>query len=143
MIIEGIKAFVSFANGNLVGIIILAILPYLILYLSYHFILNIITTRQYSRENGDNDEKFETMRCLEDGAKGERNNIYLINKKSEPKTYQLIDVYTYKQLGYRKPSREDEECFSKKDHKLKKRIKIYNVIFDLGYLIKLLKDIKN
>lgn len=138
--LEEIKALISFVNGNLVGIIFLG----LVLYLSYFFVRNYITKKQYTRENSDNDEKFDTMRCLEDGVENDRHYIYLVNKKSNPKTYQWIeDSYSQKQLGYKRPLRGDDKCFSKKEYKIKNRIKIYNIIFDIGNITGLIKDIKN
>jgi len=134
---EIIKNFIIFFNNNLLGII------FLIFSLSFIIItiLNYINLIIYKGEYRSNDKKFITKRCKEDGNNSGRNHVYLINK--ENKTYQRIaDRYTLNQLGYGSASREEYDCFSILDYKIKNRIKIYNILFDIRSILKL-KDLKD
>ena len=135
-ILEKIKTFVVFIDKNLLGIIFLCLACYFI----YCLIHNYLIKREYKRENNNNDKRFETKRCKEDGDTEKRKNIYLIDKESTPKTYQwIMDPYTFKELGYGNCSKEDKKCFSKEDknYVIKKRIKICNMIFNVKEILKL------
>ncbi len=140
-IINTTKDIISFVNENAVGIILSCLILLSILWYFFH---NRKIMRDYKAENGNNIKKYETKFCSEDGDKGKHRKIYLINTESVPKTYQwIVDGYTSRQLGYPDPSQQN--TFSKKDsdYKMKNRIKIYNIISDIGYMVGLIKDIRN
>ncbi|XOA42845.1 MAG: hypothetical protein ACKKMV_01845 [Candidatus Nealsonbacteria bacterium] len=133
---ERLKDLIIFLNDNLLGIIFL----FFFLFFIIIWILNYITLIRYKREYRNNDKKFTTKRCIEDGDERGRNHVYLISEKDN--TYQRIeDRYTLNKLGYGSASRRDELCFSIQDYKVKKRIKIYNVLIDIKDILKLKNDL--
>jgi len=131
--------FIEFVNKNILGIIFCVLFFYLLCRLPYNFFHNRKILRKYKRENDDNDKKFTTKRCKEDGDKNGRNHVYLINEND--KTYQrLEDSHTLKKLGYGSASRGDDLCFSNKEYTIKEKIKIYNIIiFDIKEILEILK----
>lgn len=135
------KFFVGFVNKNVAGIIFLIFVVYLLLVYRWPCKLchNYKILKKYKRENNNNDKKFKTMRCYEDGDEKGRHNVYLIDEENTAKTYQLIvDYYTLKELGYGSASRKDsDKLFSKNDYEIRSRIKIYNIISDISSVIKL------
>ena len=138
--LEKVKSFSVFASKNISGIMFLCLAYYLTYHWIYYYNYNHKNFKKYKRENSDNDKKFITQRCTEDGNKEGRHYVYLVNKHD--KTYQwLEDDYTIKKLGYGYASRT-ENLFSKDNYKIESRIKIYNIIFDIKKILKLKNDVK-
>lgn len=134
------KKFIEFVDENLFGIIFLIFIFYLSFIYCWPWKLyrNYKTIKLYRRENNNNDKKFTTKRCEEDGDEKGRNNVYLINE--DDKTYQLLaDYNTLKKLGYGSASRKDK-LFSKNDYEIKSRIKINNIFSYIGNIIKFKND---
>jgi len=136
--IEFFKDIIESVIKNLLGITFFVfIILYVLFYLLSRLPHNRKIIKKYKRENGDNDKKFVTMRCKEDGDEKRRHYVYLINEND--KTYQwLEDDYTIKKLGYGYASRKDN-LFSKKGYTIKERIKIYYNIFDIKVILEILK----
>ena len=116
---------------------------------------------KYKREKIEKDSNFEVKRCKEEYYSGNSDRIYIIDKKR--KTYHcIVDPYTLNQLGFGFqdapiPQTEDEDekerikktkdesdkyFFSKKDYDIGERIKIYDLIFDIGKMIALIQKFK-
>ena len=132
MFLEIVKDIIVFLNDNLLVIILFVFLLISIIM----WVFNLITLAKYKREYKNNDKKFTTKRCIEDGDSRGRNNIYLINEND--KTYQRIyNRYTLNQLGYGSGSRTDNLCFSNQSYTIGKRIKIHNVLSDIKDILKI------
>ena len=135
---EKFKNLIIFIDENILGIIFSIFILYVLFYLLFRLPHNLKIIKKYKRENGNNDIKFITQRCKEDGDEKGRHYVYLINTKD--KTYQwLEDEYTIKRLGYGYASRK-ENLFSNKEYTIKERIKIYNIISDIKNILKFRND---
>ncbi|MFH1890327.1 MAG: hypothetical protein ABIJ91_02035 [Candidatus Kuenenbacteria bacterium] len=137
---EQFKNLIIFVDENFLGIIFCIFIFYVLFYILFRLSLNHKIIKEYKRENNDNDKKFTTKRCIEDGDKSRRHYVYLIDENN--KTYQWIeDDYTIKKLGYGYATREYNGCFSNKNYTIKERIKIYNFynIFNIIGILKILK----
>lgn len=156
--LESLKDLIKFLNQNIYGVVFLCLTLYFLfiyrwpckLYHNYKMI------KCYKREKSNNSEKYITQRRFEDGGifenssekRGEeklrdyRDYIYLVNKKDK-KYQRIVDLYTLGQLGYSRPSREDNKCFKISDgYTLGDEIKIYNIISDIKDILKLKNEIK-
>lgn len=133
--------FIHFISKNIPGIIFLLTMIYIFFYRwLYKGYLNCRTKKLYKREKDNNDQKYLTQRCLEDGDEKYRDYIYLVEKEGDRKRfYRIVDLYTLSQLGYPRPSRDNDKCFSinKEDSKyiLSDEIKIYNILSDIKEIL--------
>lgn len=93
---------------------------------------NCAIKKKYKRDNN----KYEVKRNEKEGDEKERNTIYLVckEKNNEDKFvyHHIINMYTLVNLGYTRPSKKDEDCFSTKDKEyiMGENIIIYNITFD-------------
>ncbi|PIV51096.1 hypothetical protein CO115_01355 [Candidatus Falkowbacteria bacterium CG_4_9_14_3_um_filter_36_9] len=82
---EKFKNLIIFIDENILGIIFSIFILYVLFYLLFRLPHNLKIIKKYKRENGNNDIKFITQRCKEDGDEKGRHYVYLINTKD--KTY--------------------------------------------------------
>lgn len=135
--LEKIQIFTFVVRDIIINISICAIILYFAYCLFRNWRLN-----KYKATN----KNFEVRCCLEDGSEKERNRIYLIDK--DRKTSQWIEnakTFNKKFIsrGFKKPSRKDEDCFSKLEYKERHSIKfdenLSTNIIDIINLLKVLK----
>lgn len=134
------KEFIEFINKNISAIVFILVISYLVFYVGlYKGCLNCKIKKLYKRELNNNDQEYIAQRCLEDGH---RDYIYLIETKGSTRRFhRIVDLYTLSQLGYPRPSRDNDKCFSinSEDPKyiLSDEIKILNILSDIKETLKL------
>lgn len=93
---------------------------------------NYFIKKKYGRDNN----KYEVKRNKDEGVRNDRHTIYIVSKEKNNENkfeyHHIINTYTMVKLGYTRPSRNGEYCFSAKvgDYKLGENIYIYNITFD-------------
>ncbi|MFH1662018.1 MAG: hypothetical protein ABIA02_02895, partial [Candidatus Falkowbacteria bacterium] len=141
---------IEFVVECLFKIVFICLVYYLFYYWVYSNNHNCKILEKYKKENNNNDKKYTVKRCFEDGIKGKdkngqkietgRKHIYLVKKsfrENERKIYHhIVDMYTFKKLGYPIPPKDDDDCFEISDgYEIGDEIKIYNIISDIKNIL--------
>ena len=128
-IIEIFTSTIEFISKNIWGFIFLIWVVISI----RRAIHNRTIKKKYKRNNN----KYEVKRNIDEGDAKDRNTIYLVckneNEEEKIEYHHIVNMYTLVRLGYTRPSKKDDDCFSSsKDAKYKmgENIIVYNITFD-------------